>query len=99
VTVGASVKGWHGADALGVAWIANGLSAAHRDYLAAGGLGFFIGDGRLNYQLEQIAEAYCSFNVFRGFWFTVDEQHIVNPAYNADRGPVNIFGLRIHVEY
>ena len=28
-----------------------------------------------------------------------DYQHITNPAYNADRGPVDIFGGRLHAEF
>ena len=73
----------------GIAFAVNGLSDDHRDYLAAGGLGFLIGDGRLSYRPEQIVEVYYSLNAFRGFWFTVDAQHVANPAYNAERGPVN----------
>jgi hypothetical protein len=102
LTVGVSITGqrWRRSrDTIGIAWAANGLSDAHRAYLAAGGLGFFIGDGRLDYRPEQILEAYYSFAAFRGFWFTLDGQHIINPAYNADRGPVNIVGVRFHVEY
>jgi hypothetical protein len=102
LNAGVSVKGrrWHrGGDTLGIAWAVNGLSDAHRAYLEAGGLGFFIGDGRLHYRPEQILEAYYSFNAFHGFWFTLDGQRIANPAYNADRGPVNILGCRFHVEY
>ncbi len=101
-TAGVSVKGrpWkREGDTLGVAWVANGISAAHQAYLAAGGTGFLIGDGRLNYRPEQIVEAYYSFAVARGFWVSADAQHIDNPAYNADRGPVNIVGARLHVEF
>ena len=36
-------------DEVGLAGLINGLSDAHKDYLAAGGIGFIIGDGRLNY--------------------------------------------------
>jgi hypothetical protein len=32
-------------------------------------------------------------------WLTGDYQRVVNPAFNADRGPVNILGLRIHSEF
>jgi hypothetical protein len=103
LAAGLSIKGrpWHrDGDTLGIAWVGNALSSDHRDYVAAGGLGFLIGDGRLDhYRPEQIIEAYYSLNAFRGFWVTVDAQHVENPAYNADRGPVNILGLRIHVEY
>lgn len=87
-------------DELGLAFIANGLSAPHRDYLAAGGYGFLIGDGKLNYSNELIAELYYKINAFQQkFWLTPDYQFILNPAYNADRGPVNVFSLRVHVEF
>ncbi len=103
LAVGVSVKGrrWRReGDTLGVAFVANGLSDAHRDYLVAGGVGFLIGDGRLeHYRPEQILEAYYSFNAFRGLWVSIDGQRIANPAYNADRGPVNVIGTRFHVEY
>jgi high affinity Mn2+ porin len=29
----------------------------------------------------------------------MDWQHITNPAYNADRGPVNLAAIRLHTEY
>lgn len=101
-TAGASVNGrpWgRSGDTLGVAFAQNGLSRAHQDYLAAGGLGFFIGDGRLDYRPERIVEAYYSLGAFHGLWFTLDAQHIANPAYNASRGPVNVFGCRFHAEF
>jgi high affinity Mn2+ porin len=84
-------------DELGIALIADGLSAAHRDYLAAGGYGFMIGDGRLRCGLEQIAEAYAK-AVFGSLSATLDYQFVRNPAYNRDRGPVHVFGFRLHVE-
>jgi carbohydrate-selective porin OprB len=98
---GAVIKGAHWKrpdDEVGIAVVANGLSSSHRDYLALGGLGFFLGDGRLNYRSEQILETYYSMKAARNVWFTVDYQYIRNPGYNADRGPANFFGLRLHVE-
>src|ERR1700744_2802063 len=87
-------------DELGLAFVANGLSADHRDYLAAGGYGFLIGDGKLNYSPELIAELYYKVNAFqKKFWLSPDYQFILHPAYNADRGPVNVFGIRAHVEF
>ena len=50
-------------DRVGLAGILNGLSGPHRDYLAAGGYGFIIGDGKLNYGLEQILEMYYAFQI------------------------------------
>ncbi len=84
-------------DELGVALIANGLSGPHREYFAAGGYGFMLGDGRLRYGPEQIAEAYAKV-VFGNLSGTLDYQFIRNPAYNRDRGPVHVFGARLHVE-
>jgi hypothetical protein len=86
-------------DEIGLALIANGLSQSHRDYLAAGGLGFFLGDGRLNYRSEKILETYYSLKMAKGLWLSADYQRVVNPGYNADRGPANVWGLRAHVEF
>lgn len=72
----------------------NGLSKVHRDYLAAGGLGFFIGDGRLNYRPETVFEAFYNLNLTKAAWITLDWQHIRNPAYNADRGPLRCGCIR-----
>lgn len=102
VSVGAALKGtfWsRPTDVLGVAAVQNGLSEAHQAYLAAGGVGFLIGDGRLNYQPERILEAYYSLNAFDGLWMSLDVQQIQNPAYNADRGPVAFYGCRAHAEF
>jgi carbohydrate-selective porin OprB len=77
----------------------NGLAPAHRRYLAAGGLGFFIGDGQLNYAAEQVAEAYYSLALRERLWLAADAQYIRNPAYNADRGPVRLWALRLHAEF
>lgn len=86
-------------DAVGIALVRNGLSSAHRDYLAAGGHGAFIGDGQLNYRPESIVEAYYSVNVAKNAWLTLDYQRIANPAYNADRGPVAVSSIRLHAQY
>ena len=83
-------------DTLGLALLANGLAGDHRAYLAAGGNGFMIGDGQLNYALEQIFEGYYSWKVAEALTLTADFQFIRNPAYNADRGPVPVFAARIH---
>ena len=86
-------------DSLGIAYARNALSSRHRDYLARGGLGFFIGDGRISYRPEQILETFYSFAVGRQHRISLDYQHIANPAYNADRGPVNVVSLRLHTEF
>jgi high affinity Mn2+ porin len=86
-------------DAFGAAVAINGLSAAARDYFAAGGMGILIGDGRLSYGAERIAELHYRWQAGRNCAFTVDYQRIVNPAYNTDRGPVDVFAGRLHLEY
>ena len=86
-------------DSLGLAMARNGLTRVHRSYLAAGGMGFFIGDGRLNYRPEQMYEAFYNLQLAKAAWVTLDWQHIHNPAYNADRGPVNVVSARLHTEF
>ena len=87
-------------DELGLAFVGNGISKDHKDYLAAGGYGFIIGDGQLNYSPELIAEVYYKLNAYQHkLWLSPDYQFIANPAYNRDRGPVNVFSLRAHVEF
>jgi len=96
---GVSVKGGtfgRARDTFGIAYVRNGLSAAHRDYLAAGGLGFFLGDGALNYRPEVILETYYSLNVAKDTWFSADFQRISNPGYNADRGTASVISARLH---
>ena len=86
-------------DGLGVAAAVNGLSTAARRYFAAGGLGVMIGDGQLpHYGLEKIVETYYAAALGGAVTVSADFQFIANPAYNADRGPVSIFGLRLHVQ-
>jgi high affinity Mn2+ porin len=103
VTFGGELKGsqWHRPDdELALAFIVDGLSAPHRNYLADGGYGFIIGDGKLNYAPEMIAEIYYKINAYqKKFFISPDYQFILHPAYNQDRGPVNVLGLRAHVEF
>jgi high affinity Mn2+ porin len=75
-----------------------GISAVHALYLARGGLDFLIGDGQLNYAPEYSWETYYNARVYKGFSAALDAQHIDNPAYNHDRGPLWAFSLRLHIE-
>jgi hypothetical protein len=86
-------------DKLGVAGVVNGLSGDHREYLALGGLGFLLGDGALNYGTERIFETYYTAHLWRGFFGAVDVQHVTNPGYNRDRGPVWVPSIRLHIDY
>ena len=103
VTAGFSLKGsrWHRSeDTLGLAVVVNGLSAAARSYFAAGGIGILIGDGRLpRYGSEQIVETYYSAKLAQNISIAANFQRVVHPAYNRDRGPVSIFGIRAHAEF
>jgi len=103
LAAGLSLRGdrWGRADDMvGLAAVVNGLSSAARDYFAAGGLGILIGDGRLpNYGWEKIVETYYSRKIVEHLTITADFQYVLDPAYNRDRGPVSIFGLRVHAEF
>jgi high affinity Mn2+ porin len=86
-------------DDCGIAFVLNGISAAHRDYLASGGYGFIIGDGKLpHYGTESIIEAYYLFQFNKMLGISLDYQFVANPAYNRDRGPVNLGAIRVHFE-
>jgi high affinity Mn2+ porin len=102
VSIGLLLKGkrWgRPRDEVGLAFVANGLGPQHRAYLAAGGLGFELGDGKLNYEPECILETYYNCRVRRGIFVTLDLQGIANPGYNHDRGPAGFIALRTHFEY
>jgi hypothetical protein len=91
---------WHrAADRLGVAVVSNGLSDEHREYLRLGGSGFLLGDGTLRYGREQIVEAYYNAALWRGVSVSGGLQHIAQPGYNRDRGPVTIEMARVHFEF
>ncbi|MGC4008451.1 MAG: carbohydrate porin [Pseudomonas sp.] len=92
-------------DSVGLAWARNGLSRPHRAYLAAGGLGFFLGDGALSYRPESALEACYQIRLggraggrFQSS-LMLGLQRIRNPGYNAARGPVNVGSARLHVEF
>jgi len=108
-SLGAQLSGVHwrrADDRLGLAVAVDGLSGPHRDYLPAGGSGFLLGDGALDYAGERIFETY-----YRAQWSWTswgaplraqlgpDFQYVTNPGYNAARGPVRFYALRLHLEY
>ena len=87
-------------DTVGIAGVVNGISSAHVAYLNAGGLGIVIGDGQLPHPgLEQIIETYYSYAMSASTKLSFDYQFIANPAYNTDRGPVNVFAGRFHWQF
>ena len=86
-------------DKVGAAFVSNAIKKDHQNYLKYGGLGFILGDGRLNYGRENIVESYYNWHVFRGLFYALDVQHINNPGYNRDRGPVWVFSVRSHIEF
>lgn len=95
-----SKKTSDGSNVLGIGEAINELSNPHRNYLAAGGYGFIIGDGMLNYAPEFITEAYYRFNFFNNrLQVSPDYQFVLHPAYNKDRGPVHVFSLRTHIAF
>ena len=86
-------------DRVGFAYGVNGISTQHQDYLAAGGLGILLGDGKLNYGWEQVFEAYYRVQVGPYVQISPDFQFIQNPGYNKDRGPVEVYSLRARLSF
>jgi high affinity Mn2+ porin len=101
-TLGVSINGtlWDRPnDTLGLAGVLDGISGAHRGYLAAGGMGITVGDGALRYGTEAILETYYDAQIWKTLHLALDYSFIQNPAYNQDRGPVSVFAGRVHWEY
>ena len=109
VSAGGQLSGVHWQrpqDRLGLGLVVEGLSDVHREYLAAGGSGFLLGDGRLDYGHEQILESYYRVQLFdsvAGFpvrlQLSPDFQYVRDPGFNRDRGPVRFYAIRAHLEY
>jgi len=96
----ASGSAWHRRyDRSGVAFVMNAIVPDHQKYLALGGLGLELGDGALNYGHEKIFEAFYTAHIWRGFFAAFDIQHINNPGYNKNRGPVVVPAVRLHAEF
>ena len=86
-------------DKIGFVVVSNAIKRDHQEYLKLGGLGFLLGDGNLNYGRENIVESYYNWHAWRGLFYAVDVQHISNPGYNRDRGPVWVGSVRAHVDF
>jgi high affinity Mn2+ porin len=101
-SAGLSVKGdfWHRPnDTVGLAGVINGISRAQQQYFEAGGMGILAGDGALSYGLEKSLETYYKYQIYKNFNVTADYQYVVNPAYNAARGPVSVLSARLHWDF
>jgi hypothetical protein len=102
VSLGAQLSGIHWGrveDRAGIAYAVDGLSTAHKEYLEAGGIGMLLGDGALNYGFEQTLEIYYRIQICSYVQLSPDFQFIQDPGYNRDRGPVEVYGLRLHISY
>jgi high affinity Mn2+ porin len=102
VSAGIAIEGdgWNRKnDKVGAAVVSNGLSTDHRNYLADGGLGFLLGDGRLSYGREFISESFYNAQIWRGLYGAAQISVIVNPGYNRARGPAVVPGLRLHIDF
>jgi high affinity Mn2+ porin len=101
-SLGLSVKGgaWHRADdTFGLAGVISGITPMHQQFFADGGTGILGGDGALNYSWEKTLETYYDFKIWKTIHAALDYQFIADPAFNADRGPISVFGARLHWEF
>jgi high affinity Mn2+ porin len=85
-------------DRLGVAGIYNEISQDHRDYLAAGGKGFIVGEGGLTYAPEKIFEVYYAAKIGSFVAVTLDLQYANDPGYNRDHSDLTMGAVRLHCE-
>ena len=91
---------WHrDQDKLGIAVVSNAIKRDHQNYLKYGGVGFLLGDGKLNYGRENIVESYYTWHAWRGLFYAIDVQHIADPGYNRDRGPAWVGSVRGHIDF
>ena len=86
-------------DKTGVTLISNAIKRDHQAYLALGGLGFLLGDGKLHYAREDIVESYYNLSAGHGVYYALDAQFIEHPGYNQDRGPVLVESVRMHMDF
>ena len=101
-SAGLSINGdfWHRSnDTFGLAGVINGISHVQQQFFADGGQGILAGDGTLSYSLEKTLETYYKAQIWKNIYATADYQYVINPAYNAARGPVSILGMRLHWEF
>lgn len=102
LAAGLSLHGtrWHRPDdVFGIAGVINAISPAAKEYFSLGGLGVLVGDGALTYGTERILETFYSMQINPTVAVALNYQHVTNPGYNRDRGPVSIYGLRVHAAF
>jgi carbohydrate-selective porin OprB len=102
LSFGATAKGalWHRPfDVTGIGLGLSGISAVHARYLEMGGVDGFVGDGHLTPGTEGVAEIFYSVNLLKAIWLAGDYQFLWNPGFNEARGPVHIFGAKVHAEF
>ena len=102
VSLGLQLSGVHwrrGNDRIGIAAVSHGIVRVHQEYLASGGIGFLLGDGRLTYGPEQIFEAYYRTQLGEFLQISPDLQFIRNPGYNRDRGTAAVVSVRVNLRY
>jgi high affinity Mn2+ porin len=98
--VSAKGEAWRRADdTFGVAGVVSGASRANQQFLEAGGVDMLDGDGALNYGCEKVLETYYDFQIYKNVHGALDYQFITDPAFNRDRGPVSVFGARLHWQF
>lgn len=102
LSLGLQVSGAHwgrSADRFAIAGLQHGIVDVHQRYLAAGGVGFLLGDGTLTYGPEQVVETYYRAQLGDYLQVGPDVQLIRNPGYNRDRGTAKVFGFRFNIRY
>ena len=88
-------------DSFGMSLMVDWISSDRLRFLQAGGVSFFLGDGYRNFKSapERILETFYSYSFAKNNWITLDWQYLQNPGYNAERGPLSVFGARYHAEF
>jgi len=102
LSAGGQISGAHwgrAADRLAVAIVQHSIVSVHQRYLAAGGVGFLLGDGALTYGPEQVVESFYRAQIGDYVQLGPDVQLIRNPGYNRDHGLATILGFRFNLRY
>ncbi len=86
-------------DVTGGGFNAGWISSSHATYLGMGGIDGFVGDGHIHAGAERVLDIFYSANLHKSYWLAGDYQHISNPGFNRDRGPVDVFSVKIHGEF